>query len=111
LRKEGNFKSLISKLLNISKLIETLMVKPCCPAAAARMVKKISIGSLTVGIALLDDIIEEVCLMRLDDKKKIGEALLKQVKIYNYVPDSAEGEYTEALLMEYEKFCKTREAK
>jgi len=105
-------KSLISKLLNISKLIETVMVqKPCCPAAAARMVKKISIGSLTVGIALLDDIIEEVYRVRLDDKKKIGEALLKQVKIYNYVPDSAESEYTEALLIEYEKFCKTRETR
>ena len=77
--------------------------KPCCPESAARMVKKVNVGGLPVGIAQLDEIIEEVKNLGLKDSEEIGKQLLKRVKVYNYVPPGTEGEYIDALLREYEK--------
>lgn len=102
----------MSQYLSISKLIETLMAqKPCCPASAARMVKKLLIGGTSVGIAQLDEAIGEVYKIKLGDPNKIKKELLRLVKIYNYVPSSAENEYADALLEEFRKFCRAKEAK
>jgi hypothetical protein len=67
------------------------------------MVKKVNVGGLPVGIAQLDEIIEEVKNLGLKDGEEIGKQLLKRVKVYNYVPPGTEGEYIDALLREYEK--------
>lgn len=77
--------------------------KPCCPSAAARMVKKLNIDGDLVGIAMLDSIIAEVSKLDLDDEKEIKEELLKRVKIHNYVPPREEDEYKDALFSEYKK--------
>ncbi|MDH7508912.1 MAG: hypothetical protein QHH00_05885 [Methanomassiliicoccales archaeon] len=77
--------------------------KPCCPESAARKVKKLNVGGFQVGIAHLDEIIEEVKNLGLRDSGEIGKQLLKRAKIYNYIPPGAEGEYAEALLKEYLK--------
>ncbi|MDH4067683.1 MAG: hypothetical protein OEU97_01950 [Dehalococcoidia bacterium] len=81
--------------------------KPCCAAAAARMIKKLALpdGS-QVAIANLDSILKEVAHLKLVDDNAIKKELLKRVKIYNYVAPSADNEYSEALLKEYRRqYC------
>lgn len=78
--------------------------KPCCPAAAARMIKKLVLpGGFQVGIANLHDILKEVAESKPADDNAIRKELLKKVKIYNYVASSADNEYSEALLKEYKR--------
>jgi len=79
-------------------------VKPCCAAAAARMVRKITLrdGS-QVGIANLENILKEVADLKLADDEAIQRELLKRVKIYNYVAPKAEADYSKVLLKEYKR--------
>ena len=78
--------------------------KPCCPAAAARMIKKINLpGGFQVGIVNLENILKEVADLKLADDEAIKKELLKKVKIYNYVAPTLEADYAKALLGEYEK--------
>lgn len=77
--------------------------KPCCPGAAAREIVQISIAGKNVGIAQLDKIISKVCAMDLEDEVMIGKALMKEVKIFNYVPSARENDYLESILIEYRK--------
>ncbi len=78
--------------------------KPCCAAAAARMVKKLVLpGDFQVGITNLENIIKEVANLKLVDDNAVKKELLKRVKIYNYVAPSADNEYSEALLEEYKR--------
>ena len=78
--------------------------KPCCAAAAARMIKKLTLldGS-QVGILNLESILKEVANLKLADDSAIKKELLQRVKIYNYVPPAADNEYSEALLKEYKQ--------
>jgi hypothetical protein len=80
--------------------------KPCCAAAAARMIKKLVLPSGEVGIVNLDNILKEVADLKLVDDNAIKKELLKRVKIYNYVASSADNEYSEALLREYKKLLR-----
>ncbi len=75
--------------------------KPCCAAAAARRINKIVVNGQAVGIAQLDEIIGKVAAMGLASEEEIGRALLKEVKIYNYVPANREPDYRRAILEEY----------
>ena len=77
--------------------------KPCCPAAAARMIKKLALPSGEVGIVNLEGIFKEVADLKLADNEAIKKELLQRVKIYNYVAPSAEADYSKALLGEYKK--------
>ncbi len=78
--------------------------KPCCPAAAARIIKKITLGDgFQVGIVNLDNIVGEVVDMKLADNQAIKKELLERVKSCNYVPPGAEADYASALLREYKK--------
>ena len=80
--------------------------KPCCAAAAARMVKKLTLpGGFQVGIVNLENILKEVADLKLADDSAIKKELLQRVKIYNYVPPAADNEYSEALLKEYKRQC------
>ena len=88
------------------KEVEMTGEKSCCPAAAARMVKKLTLpdGS-QVGILNLESILKEVADLKLADNNAIKKELLQRVKIYNYVPPTADNEYSEALLKEYKRQC------
>jgi len=77
--------------------------RPCCVAEAMRRIRQIEVGGIVVGLAMLDDSIDEVREMHLDGADRIADELLKQIKIYNYVPGTAEATYRSALLREYEK--------
>jgi hypothetical protein len=78
--------------------------EPCCAAAAARKIRKVLIGSQEIGIAQLDEIMTKVSAMGLDGDV-LGRALLREVKIYNFVPRSKEKEYEIAMVKEY---CRRR---
>jgi len=83
--------------------------RPCCAAAAARMIKKLVLpGGLQVGISNLENILKEVAQLKLADDEAIKKELLERVKIYNYVPPSAESDYSKALLNEYKKLSGKR---
>jgi hypothetical protein len=74
--------------------------KPCCAAAAARRVRKVLIGNQEIGIAQLDEIMAKVSARGLDGDV-LGRTLLREVKIYNFVPRSKEKEYEMAMVKEY----------
>jgi hypothetical protein len=77
--------------------------KPCCPEAAARRTKKLMISGSPVGLARLDEVMDEVKKLGLLGDSEIGDELLKKIKIFNYVPSSASLEYIRALLEEYHR--------
>lgn len=77
--------------------------KPCCAAEALRRIRQVDVGGITVGLAMLDDIIDEVQGLSLASKDAIVNELIRRVKVYNYIPPSAEENYRKALLREYEK--------
>jgi len=78
--------------------------KPCCPAAAARMIKKPALpGGFQVGIVNLENILKEVADLKLADDEIIKSELLKRIKIYNYVAPPAEADYSEALLKAFNR--------
>jgi hypothetical protein len=85
------------------KEVKMTEAKPCCAAAAARMIKKLALPGGEVGIVNLDNILKEVADLKLVDDSAIRKELLKRVKIYNYVATSADNEYSEALLQEYKR--------
>ncbi len=82
-----------------------------------RRIRQIEVGGIVVGLAMLDDAIDEVREMHLAGADAIAEVremhlagadaiadeLMKQITIYNYVPRAAEAAYRTALLREYEK--------
>jgi hypothetical protein len=76
--------------------------KPCCAEAAARKIKHLMIDGIPIGLSQLDEIMDEIKRMGLQSENEIGDALLKKVSIFNYVPSSASSEYESALVEEYE---------
>ena len=77
--------------------------KPCCAEAAARKTKKLLIDGSPIGISHLDEILDEIRAMDLHSDAEIGEALLKRIKVFNYVPSSANSVYERALLEDYHR--------
>jgi hypothetical protein len=75
---------------------------PCCAADAMRRVKMTDIGGVVTGLTMLDEICREVKDMNICGREKTAAELMKKIKIYNYVPESAYGKYQEAVLREYE---------
>lgn len=82
--------------------------KPCCAAEAMRRVRRISVGNIVVGLSMLEQIFEEVEGAGLPSDSAVRSELLRQVKIYNYVPGPAEEAYADALFEEYQKDIKRR---
>ena len=76
---------------------------PCCTADALRRIRQVDIGGIVVGLAMLDDIIDEVQGLHRAGKDAIAAKLLKRIAIYNSLPQAAETVYRPALFLEYEK--------
>ncbi|MCK7582422.1 MAG: hypothetical protein MZV65_47100 [Chromatiales bacterium] len=55
----------------------------------------------TVGLYQLDEVLDEVCSKGLPSEGEIGDALLKKIMIYNYVPAKMVHAYRAALLAEF----------
>jgi len=79
--------------------------KPCCAAAAARMVRKLRVGNGEVGMMELDAVFEEARRLLPTSDEALRAALLARARIFNYIPPQAEGDYAEALLREFKMTC------
>jgi len=77
--------------------------KPCCAAEALRRIRQIPVNGIPTGITMLDECIAEVKMQDLKNESEIRAALLKRVKVYNYIPRNVESEYTHALYEEFKK--------
>jgi len=77
--------------------------KPCCTAAASRLVQYITVNGKQVGISHLDTIFEETDKVDYTDELSIREKLLELTKIYNYVPSTVEKQYENVLFEEFKK--------
>jgi len=76
----------------------------CCPAAAARATKQLTLpDGFQVGIINLDAILKEVAELNLTDTEALKRELLERVKAYNYVASGAEYDYSTALLRAYRR--------
>ena len=78
--------------------------KPRRDADAGRNIKKLTLpDGFRAGILNLDNILKEVVELSLTDSEVIKLELLERVKSCNYVPSSAESEYSAALFLEYQR--------
>lgn len=77
--------------------------KPCCPADALRRIRQIPINGILTGITMLDESISVVKEMNLGNDAEIREALMKKIRVYNYVPPGVAEVYTQAIMEEYKK--------
>lgn len=77
--------------------------KPCCAADALRRIRQIPINGIMTGITMLDESITTVKEMNPGNDAAIREALMKKIRIYNYVPRGVEEEYARAIMEEYKK--------
>jgi len=75
--------------------------KPCCAAAAARKIKQLNVSGTPIGLYQLDEVMDEVRSKGLPSEGEIGDALLKKIMIYNYVPTKMAQAYRDALLAEF----------
>ncbi|MDD1687305.1 hypothetical protein [Methanoregula sp.] len=83
---------------------------PCCAADALRRIRQIPINGIMTGITMLDESIAAVKEQDLKSETDTRDALMKKIKIYNYVPRGVEEAYASALMDEYKKTGK-REGK
>jgi uncharacterized metal-binding protein len=79
----------------------------CCAGPSIPMTQ-VKIGRGTVGLAALEPLFEQLYQQGRRDEPGLGQEILKAVKVYNYVPDSAEELYRTGLLEEYERFCRSK---
>jgi len=77
--------------------------KPCCAADALRRIRQIPINGIMTGITMLDESIMDVKAQNLGSEPAISAALMKKIRVYNYIPKGVEEEYTRALMEEYKK--------
>ncbi|HEY9187052.1 MAG TPA: hypothetical protein VIR55_04010 [Ignavibacteria bacterium] len=68
-------------------------------------VKIINVGGIEAGITCLYDAFAKVKELNLKNESLLKDELLKQIRSFgNYVPQSREEIYKEALLKEYKKY-------
>jgi hypothetical protein len=77
--------------------------KPCCAADALSRIRQVKINGIMTGITMLDECIAEVRAQNYGSEQEIRAALMKKIRIYNYIPKSVEEEYSRALIEEYKK--------
>jgi len=77
--------------------------KPCCAAEALRRIRQIPINGIMTGITMLDESIADVKEQNIGSDAAIRDALMKKIRIYNYVPKSVEEAYANAIMEEYKK--------
>jgi len=77
--------------------------KPCCAADALRRIRQIPVNGIPTGITLLDECLADVKMQDLKSDPEILAALIKRVKVNNYIPPAVEDNYARALFEEYRK--------
>ena len=79
-----------------------------CACASGISITQVEIGGVSVGLVALEPIFEQFYQEGRHDGPGLDEEILKTVKLYNYIPATAEELYKDALLEEYEKFCRRK---
>ena len=74
--------------------------KPCCAADALRRIRQVKINGIMTGITMLDESIADVRSQNPGSDLDIRAALMKKIKVYNYVPKAVEEEYARVLMEE-----------
>ena len=77
--------------------------KPCCAAEALRRIRKIPVNGIMMGITMLDESIADVKEQNPGSEQETIVALMKKIRIYNYVPKGVEEAYARAIMEEYKK--------
>jgi hypothetical protein len=77
--------------------------KPCCAADALRRLRQIPVNGIMTGITMLDECIAEVNEQNLGSDAAIRDALMKKIRVYNYIPNGVEEEYARAIIEEFKK--------
>ncbi len=82
-----------------------------CSCCSPREVKRavVNIGDVTVGLAKLDRVFEELYNSKKSSDDVDGEKIVDMASFYNYIPADAVGAYAEPLLKEYRKFYRDKE--
>jgi len=80
----------------------------CACRAGGLPVTQVEMAWGRVGIVGLQPLFERAYAQGLRPSPDVGEQLLKTVKVYNYVPASAESEYAKVLAREYTTFCQRK---
>lgn len=81
----------------------------CCPEKPVS--KRLTVGGIQVGISEYDTIIQKALELENAPEDEIKRILLKELKIFNYVPASAEQDYLDAMWQEYKNTRNEREAR
>jgi hypothetical protein len=81
---------------------------PCCAADALRRIRQIPINGIPTGICMLEESIAAVKEKDLTSDSEIREALMKKIRIYNYVPVGVAEEYARAIMEEYRKSVRAK---
>ena len=76
---------------------------PCCAADALRRIRQIPVNGVMTGITMLDESIAAIRQQNLASDGEIRTALMKKIKVYNYVPPGVEEAYAAAMMEEYRK--------
>lgn len=77
--------------------------KPCCAAEALRRIRQIPVNRIMTGITMLDESIADVKARNLTGDQEIREALMKKIRVYNYVPPGVAEAYAQAVMEDYRK--------
>ncbi len=83
---------------------------PCCAADALRRIRQIPVNGIMTGITMLDESIAAVREQNPGDDSRISTALMKKIRVYNYIPPGVAEAYAWAILEEYKKVCRNDDA-
>jgi len=83
---------------------------PCCAADALRRIRQIPINGIMTGITMLDESIAAVREQKPGNDSRISEALMKKIRVYNYIPPGVADAYARAIMEEYRKACQKEDA-
>ncbi|PKL63860.1 MAG: hypothetical protein CVV32_11630 [Methanomicrobiales archaeon HGW-Methanomicrobiales-3] len=76
---------------------------PCCAADALRRIRQIPVNGIMTGITMLDETIADVKKQNPGNDSAVSEALMKKIRVYNYIPPGVAEAYARAILEEYRK--------
>ena len=77
--------------------------KPCCAAKATQQIRQVTIRGIIVGLFMVNSIFEKIASLNLSSDEQVQRNLLRQVRIYNYLPRPAGDAYAEAIMKKYRK--------
>jgi uncharacterized metal-binding protein len=84
-------------------------VQATCSCGSGIPVQKVFIDRQEVTLIALPLIFEQMQAAGKQPSEAVARELFETVKVYNPIPEGAEGAYTEVILREYAAFCQNKE--